>query len=207
MDAGTDPNDADSVIYQGGWPYNPDKEQYSDRRWSETGLDLGDPLAYATFLDAFGDEVNVYDFADHGKPILLSIDAMWCGPCQGIASWLAGDESEWAEKLAPLVDDAVEDGDVYWITVLGQSLDVDDYEVTVDDLEQWNDTFPNPRIPVLADNGDSREGDVVAHLLNNAWPTLVLFDEHLEVLVRPGSGDDYYAPLYELDQMLEDGKF
>jgi len=208
-DAGTDPNDADSVIYEGGWPYNPDKDQYSDRTWSETGLDEGDPLAYATFLDAYGDDVDVYDFADHGKPIVVSIVAMWAGPCQGLSRWLAGgsDPYDW-DGFVPMVKDAVDDGDVYWITIVGQSLDPGSYDVSLEDLQKWDGAYHHPNIPVFADDGGTSEGNAVRHLLNDAWPTLILYDEHLEVLVGPGdpSGSHFYDAVVELETMLEDGK-
>ena len=217
---GTDPTDANSVIYKGGWPYNPDKAQYEGRTWDDAGNNEGDPLAYFTFLDSNGDMVDIYDFADQGKPIMIDIAAMWCQPCQGISKWLAGisDPYHW-QDTAPHIRDAVQNGDVYWVTILGDDMgnSADNVyttgDVDADELGQWEDTWPNPAVPLMADdqsNGDEyqgyAQGSAVTALLENAWPTTILFNEDLTVMVGPGPGNNFYAPIFELEDMLANGE-
>ena len=208
---GTDPLDANSVIYQGMWPYNMDKAQYESRTWDDSGNQEGDPLAYFSWADHFGDMVDVYDFADHGKPIMIDIAAMWCGPCQGISKWLSGtgDPYNW-EGTAPHVREAVENGDVYWVTLLGDDLNPNATgDVEPDELDDWTSAFPDDHVAVLGDaTGKDGRGDAEFYLLANAWPTTILYDEHLEVMVGPGNpaGMDFYAPILELEAMLANGE-
>jgi thiol-disulfide isomerase/thioredoxin len=216
---GTNPLDINSVIYKGGWPYNPNKAAYADRTWEDSGNRVGDELAFFSYLDSNGDIVDIYDFADQGKPIMIDIAAMWCGPCQMISKWLGGASATPWNDPTSLVRDAVNNGDIYWVTILGDDMGntADNAyttgDVDADELGEWEAAFPNESVPLVADeqNGDEvkgyAQGSAVTHLLNNAWPTTVLFDEHLTVMVEPGSasGPSFYDPVIQLEAMLEDG--
>ena len=47
VDLGLDPNDGDSKPYAGGWPNNPDKDEYNAPSADEAGSGLGDLLVGA----------------------------------------------------------------------------------------------------------------------------------------------------------------
>ena len=199
---GTDPLSADSVIYEGAWPYNPDKAQYESRGWNGT-VGVGDELPYFAFLDQFGDMLSIYDLADQGKPVMIDVSAMWCGPCQNMARWLAGQNDAFDSEF-PLTYEAIENGDAYWVTILADDMSQNaDYTVDGEEVATWYEAFEDPNIPVLAD--DPEENYALNNILQqNAFPSMILLDETLTVTVVPTAAN-FYLPLYELEALLESG--
>lgn len=178
---GTDPLDAASVIYRGGWPYNPYKGSLLDPGWGGVAK-LGAPLPRFTWRDQFGDPVDIWDFALHGRPVVIQLSGMWCEWCQEMSAWLDGqpsgfdehaEEYPWIEAVPGLVAD----GEVYWVTVL--DADARGTSVNSDDLEDWYSAWPNPQVPVL---GDVRM-ELTGWMQAVGYPTLVLLNERLEVTV------------------------
>lgn len=146
---GSDPLDGTSWIYQGHWPYNPDKATFPGQPIDQPAQ-LG--LGVANFnlgTDQFGDIVSLHDFI--GKPIVIDISSMWCGPCHDYGYWLAGEDLSY-DSYNPGVREAVNNGDIVWITVL-----MDDYsqgnEADAADVATWAAQFENHNIPVLTDPG------------------------------------------------------
>jgi len=174
---GSDPANADSVIYIGGWPYVSDKSAIEPG--TGTYAAVGERImAYAT-QDQFDDTVDLYDFHnDEGKYIMLDVSAQWCPPCQMISSWLDGDyaslDADWLK-----VREAVDDGDIYWVTVLGENMWGN--ECKQKNAEQWYNDFPHPNIPVLADPSYS----MTTHVQLAAWPTIIVLNPDLTVAYIP----------------------
>lgn len=196
VDAGSDPLDEDSRVYAGGWPYNSDKDSYNAPDVSSADDAEGELFARVSLLDQFGDMVDVYDFAGHGAYVAIDISATWCGPCNGIASWLSGESDYYGfGSYWPNVQEKVESGEVYWLTILGQ----DDYGSVpeLDVLEEWYEDYPDDKIPVLADTDGE---DMANTYLQGGWPTVILLDENMEIVAMPTNAN-YYNALTYIDEL------
>lgn len=192
VSAGSDPTDADSLIYAGGWPYNGAKDSMTFGDWDEFEGEVGQILPRTVLVDQYGEEVDLADFAQQGKYIALDVSAIWCGPCNGMASWLSGGRDDYGfDDSWPEVKELVENEKIFWITVLSQ--DRSGGSVEVDELNDWFDDYNDPYVPILADEG-LFEGIVAA------FPTIWVFDPQLEVISAPGSVN-HYKPMNTLQDL------
>jgi hypothetical protein len=185
IDAGSDPIDPESGIYAGGWPWNADKDALVDPGW-ETLAAVGGRLPRFAWEDQDHEAVDVYDFAGHGRPVVIDLSGLWCSWCHEVATWLEGEPSkfdEYPEYAA--IPGMVEAGDVYWITALDAGYDP---SIAANALDQavWVTQHPNPRVPVLIDADHQLEPWMQAL----GYPSLVLVDEDL--VVRTWNPDRYF---------------
>lgn len=196
---GSDPADAESKIYTGGWPYNPNKGDITDPGW-DSEPDEGQTLPHFEMVDQFGEMVDIYDFAQPGKFMILDVSARWCGYCQEMAKWMEGEtnyygqyfgDEEWYTDVA----DAVDNGDIYWVTVLVENMRGGPPDVST--VESWYGDYPDPLIPVLADE-DQAMIDYLGRDLYG-YPTLFLVDENMQFTVY--SPRDYTEVFYAVAEM------
>ena len=112
----TNPEDKKSKIYEGNWPFNDKKELIlsprtdcpngigcdclnsgncinknckQNLRGNFCSLKEGDIFPEFIGIDQFGDNVNIYDFANQGIYILIELGATWCAPCNTLAAYFA----------------------------------------------------------------------------------------------------------------------
>ena len=189
INEGTNPADPDDRIYEGYWPYNADKGDMDDPGLGGR-LAVGDIVGMHLAKDQFGDQVNLYDFAAENTDfdlILVDVSAEWCGPCNLTSAWLSdGDDSMGFEGSYKSVRKAVDKGQVQWITILAQANDGD--AAGPPELSNWDDSYPNEMIPVLAD----KNGDFINGVINvtGYWPSAMVVDARtMEVLVLGGMSD------------------
>lgn len=189
---GTDPTDVNSVIYQGGWPYNPDKEEMEDPGWGGKlkSAEEGDSLPRFAWTDQFGDTVDIYDFAGQGVPVAVDLSGVWCPVCKELAKLIEGKDSDFKGGGWDDLGSWIEGGSFYYITVL----DSDGNQDTIDpeEIEKWADKYPHPSVPVLADVDMQLSG----WLKIVGYPTLFLMDENLTITLY--DKDDYTRVLDEL---------
>jgi thiol-disulfide isomerase/thioredoxin len=183
---GSDPTDDSSMIYAGGWPYNPDKDSYdAPTTASESSTSMGSQLLRLKLMDQFGEMVDLYDFAGQGKYVAVDISAIWCGPCNQLAADIASGDANAGWGSAP---ELVHNGDIYWLTVLGEN---NSGQIpTEENLADWYNDYPDDKVPVLA--GDEN-AEVVNALIAGGWPTLWVFDENLQIVAGPTSSDHWNA--------------
>ena len=167
---GTDPLDEDDVIYEGGWPYFFGKTELSGGGVFDENKRFGEFI----FRDQFGDRVNLWDFHnEEGKYVILDMSATWCGPCNILAGWLDHENESFPAYDA--VREAVQSGDIYWITIMGQ--DITGSPATGATATEWNDMYPHRKVPVLADGGY----ESIEFVDLTFYPTLTLLTPDLKV--------------------------
>lgn len=176
---GVDPTDPESRIYTGGWPYYADKDALGGEP-PELGALPGPGDLFARFAlpDQYGDLVDVFDFYNDTRPVVIDISAQWCVPCVAYATWLEGGEDpDLHGDVWPAGPDVVSRGDVYWITIIAE--DEGHLPSTPEAAVEWAASFPLEPVPVLADD-DYLATDYVGIF---GWPTIVLLEPDLTIAV------------------------
>ena len=210
---GSDINDNTSVIYKGGWPYNPDKDSMIDIGFR--GCDSipygngcectddfqcmegskceilftsqncvpkeGAQLPQLIGVDQFGDYVDLYDFANQDKLILIEVSTMWAKASNTMAEWLSGNPEtivtmRWWQDNFNEVKSLIDSGDIYYIRVLHQGAVKDDI-ITSDDIVYWYNAYPHPNIVNLADP----EVHLKTWVRPTGYPALMLFNSDLTI--------------------------
>lgn len=180
---GSDPTDGSSGIYAGGWPYQHDKDQVPDADLAAE-VKAGDAFGDFVGVDPSGDDVHLYDFAGHGRLVLVDVSAEWCEPCRDLASWLSGGEDPTGlEERFSAVRSAVARGDVYWVTLLDQDKtgQAPDREAAT----RWDDAYPARGVPVLA---NPENGTLLHHLGQSAYPNLHVLTDDMRIVYRNDPG-------------------
>jgi thiol-disulfide isomerase/thioredoxin len=167
---GTDPADYESRIYQGFWPYNPNKDAVKNPN----------DFPLVKFKDQHGDLVDPMDFALQGKYIVIDVYAQWCGPCNEVAGWLDGENSTY-DSYGPDVVKAINKGEAYWLSIMIENNS--SAGPSVGDLEDWTDLYPNKNVPVL---GDKKQELFSSEFFAGWYPSGFLVDENFKRLTDDG---------------------
>jgi len=178
--AGTMPTDPESVIYQGGWPYNRHKDDIQGPDWESTP-EVGTMMPRYQALDQYGDTFDLYDLHDQGKPVVIDVATWFCEPCKALADFFTNgdmavmDEYGWWRPEYAVVRDMIENDEIIWITVLYSG----GMPVTQEDITRWHDTWPHHKIVVLADS----ENQLRDYLSVRAMPRIDILDSALNFTV------------------------
>lgn len=151
IEAGSDPTDASSLIYEGGWPYNSNKDSFGDPTSIEATV--GAELPRITMLDQFGDTVDLYDFSESGNAVVLMLGGMNCPTCFQVAGTLKGSSSSLApadKATIECIAAGIADGKAHWINALYANSTGG--KATADDLQAWEGVAGVPGVPVLLDD-------------------------------------------------------
>jgi len=186
----------------GPWPTNPHKEAIPDPGW-ESAPAVGTVMPNFTAIDQYGQEVQIYDLAMEGKPIVLDVGTWFCEPCKSLAWYLAtgetgvcpysdtilGDLGWWNESYE-ITRELVDSGAIRWITILYSLGD----PVTPQDAAAWHEAFPHDEVLVLADSTLQLQ----EYLEVSAMPRIDVLDENMVFLVYYPGG-----PLLGMKKIVE----
>jgi hypothetical protein len=194
---GKDPNDDQSVIYSGGWPYYFEKTELRGGSFTDA-IGVGKRFARVKLADQHGEQVDLFDFYNDRKPVVIDLSAQWCLPCQQLSTFVVGDGDPLNYgDIWPAGPAVVRRGDVYWITIIGEGLDR--LPATQRTAEEWADEYPSRQIPVLAEGDyDTYEYATGGEDIN--LPVVVLLDPGLLTTVWDLTGPT--ALLTELDRQF-----
>lgn len=186
----TDPLDPESRIYEGYWPYYPDKDALNAPGYADTTLDLGEAAPRVQLMDQYGEIVDLYDYFNEEKYVVVDLSAMWCGPCNGFAAWLSRDERtpDFYQAAWPTLRERVENQEIYWLTVLGENLAGEVPGIA--DLNAWHRTYPEEHNPIMA---VEEEREFTDFFLDGGWPSIYLLTPDLKFVSVPTEADPFQA--------------
>jgi len=146
---------------------------------------MGTKLPRFKMIDQFGQMVDIYDFSEQGKYILLELSASWCTPCNQLSSWLAYGDLEvtsqpWWKSSYLQLKPWIETGEVTLINVQY----ADDYRdnASLASIQDWFSRYPHDLVPVLADS----EKLLHKWIKPTGIPNIILLNEKMEI-VQPSS--------------------
>jgi hypothetical protein len=108
-------------------------------------MEFGTRFARLEMIDQYGDKVDLYDFYNDERPVVISIIAAYCPPGTiELAEYLMGSESIFSE-FWPAGPEVIARGDVSWVTVIsaGRDLQPDGSGALA---AWWDDGFPVPGV-------------------------------------------------------------
>jgi Bacterial TSP3 repeat len=177
---GKDPADAASVIYEGGWPYYYAKDELEPGPGDT--YEPGERFLRFRLVDQFGQRVDLYDFYDADRPVVLHLATASNPFSIKLDSYIRGEEDpQDYSQLWLAGPQVVERGDVYWITVLAEGAG----GVPADPLAvvTYNERYGS-QLPVLADD----EYTVAGYAAVGFWPYVLVLDPELKVADVGASG-------------------
>ena len=116
-------------------------------------------------INSSGETVDIHDYI--GKPMIIDLSAMWCGPCQMAATEVQSVQDEYGLNYVTLL---IENGN-------GE-------DPTSGDLQSWESYFDINTAPVLGGNRDIITSDILSienQLYLTSWPTFYFLDDELRV--------------------------
>jgi hypothetical protein len=115
---GTDPNDDASRIYQGYWPYNPDKDAMNDPGFGNGITGVGERVPRFQWADQFRDSVDFYDFAQHDRRVIFVVCKDYISYCVDLTLYFASLSSDALGLTFPKTRKALDAGDLYMVIAL-----------------------------------------------------------------------------------------
>ena len=141
----------------------------------------GAVLPQFKLMDQFGEEVNLYDFAGHGKFIVIEMSTSWCAPCQQLAAWITDNDlsvtsHKWWRKEYNIIRNLIADKKIFFINI--QTQDVYKTPASIESLEDWYNMYTDEHVPILADS----KYEVRDWVRPTGYPTIIVLNDKMEVV-------------------------
>ena len=129
-------------------------------------------------VDQYGNEFNLYDIAQKGKPVLIELCSSSGQACQDFSAWKShqNDDAEkkkwWKEKFTR-VRKLLDNNEIYWITII--HTDENKNPATSLTVSDWHKRYPHENIIVVADP----KSKMKKWVRPTGLPCLILVDEDM----------------------------
>jgi thiol-disulfide isomerase/thioredoxin len=181
---GHDPTDPKDRIYHGRWPYYFEKTDLKGGHGPR--VKVGNRFKDVQFVDQFGDMVDLWDFYNADKPVVIDISAEWCPPCNELGDWIAtGQKDGYFSEIWPSGPEHIKKGDVYWVTILGE--DITGTPGGQELSQRWDDKYKSHKIPILADP----DYESITYVDLQWWPYTMLLDPDLKLSANNPTGASF----------------
>ena len=213
--------------YLGSWPYNPNKDIINDPGFGScpnaNGCECntndtcpenskctqlfrgkycvpqkGAVVPRFRAIDQFGDEFDLYDLANQGKPILLEIGNASASACRYFSAWRShvSDDAikqKWWKNKFKKVRNLIDNKEIYWVHVIHS--DENKNPATPETVRLWYEHYQHDNIIILADP-DSK---MKTWIRPTGMPCMILIDEDMRVQVHALRGiEDALDAVYEV---------
>ena len=193
--------------YIGGWPFNNNKDQINNPGFGScpeangcecdsndscpknstcTQLFRGKycvPLEGSSVprfkgIDQFGQEVDLYDLAMQGKPILLEICSSTAQACQDFSAWKSHKNNtvttqKWWRNKFSRIRDLIDNQEILWVNII--HLDENKNPASAKTANLWHKNYQNDNIIILSDP----EAKMKKWVRPTGLPCMVLIDENM----------------------------
>ena len=133
--------------------------------WSECNQRVGSHPCDFSLIDQFGDTFTLYD--NFATVMVIDFSTMWCSVCKNIAP----DVQDFQDEYGP--------NGFLWVTVLIDN--ATGGEPTLEDIENWADTYGIETSPVLVGSRDMVDLTAQNGYPITSWPTLVVIDRDMNL--------------------------
>jgi len=198
--------------YTGAWPYNPDKEMINNPGFGVCPMangcecastescpensectqlyrgkfcvpTIGATIPRLRAIDQFGEEFDLYDLANQGKPILLEIGNASASACNYFSSWRSHVSNEvvnqkWWKTKFERVRDLIDNKEILWVHIIHTDENKD--PATPETVRLWHEKYKHDNIIILADP----EAKMKTWVRPTGMPCMLLIDEEMKLQVH-----------------------
>ena len=141
----------------------------------------GDIFPEFVGTDQYNQKVNLYNFGNQNKYIIIELATTWCKACKTLADWLANDNLEiknkrWWKDEYIKVKELIQNNELYYITILYEKNDrkLPNYLTA----QNWFKSYPEENIPILIDE----KKEIHKWVKPTGIPTTILLNEKMEIV-------------------------